>query len=102
MNLGCGLCALGYPPFKAEGLMWHQVNGRDPFRCVGLDSPGVPPEQVPAPRTDLMDCTLQLWPPDPTMRAGGITVIGRDYAANGRMFKWLQGQVILARRKIHG
>ena len=29
----CGLCALGYAPFKAEGILWHQVNGRDPFRC---------------------------------------------------------------------
>ena len=26
--------ALGYPPFRAERIMWHQVNGRDPFRCV--------------------------------------------------------------------
>jgi hypothetical protein len=31
---GCGLCALGFAPFKAEGIMWHQVNGRDPFRCT--------------------------------------------------------------------
>lgn len=30
----CALCALGFAPFKAEGIMWHQVNGRDPFRCA--------------------------------------------------------------------
>ncbi len=30
----CALCALGFDPFNAEGIMWHQVNGRDPFRCT--------------------------------------------------------------------
>jgi hypothetical protein len=31
---GCSLCALGFQPFNAEGIMWHQVNGRSPFRCA--------------------------------------------------------------------
>jgi hypothetical protein len=84
--------------------MWAGATGgtlMGPTRLDG-DSAGVPADLTVAPRTDLMDCTLQLWPPDPTMRAGGVTVIGKDYAANGRVFKWLQGQVQLARRKIHG
>ena len=29
----CALCSLGFAPFNAEGIMWHQVNGRYPFRC---------------------------------------------------------------------
>ncbi len=33
-SLPCGLCALGFTPFKAERILWHQVNGRDPFRCT--------------------------------------------------------------------
>ena len=32
----CGLCALGFAPFIAEKIMWHQVNGRDPFRCMTI------------------------------------------------------------------
>jgi hypothetical protein len=32
----CGLCALGYAPFICEKIMWHQVNGRDPFRCTTI------------------------------------------------------------------
>ena len=32
----CGLCALGFSPFIAEKIMWHQVNGRDPFRCTTI------------------------------------------------------------------
>lgn len=32
--LACPLCAFGFAPFKAEKIMWHQVNGRDPFRCT--------------------------------------------------------------------
>lgn len=32
----CDLCDLGFAPFKAEGIMWHQVNGRDPFRCTAI------------------------------------------------------------------
>lgn len=30
----CGLCSMGFPPFNAEGILWHQVNGRPPFRCT--------------------------------------------------------------------
>lgn len=33
----CWLCALGYGPFIAEGLAWHKVNDRDPFRCVDFE-----------------------------------------------------------------
>lgn len=33
----CYLCAGGFEPFKAEGLMWHQVNGRGVFRCESSD-----------------------------------------------------------------
>lgn len=29
----CAMCALGHRPFLAEGIKWHSVNGRDPFRC---------------------------------------------------------------------
>lgn len=35
----CGLCTLGFPPFYAEGVWWHRVNGRDPFRCSRLEVP---------------------------------------------------------------
>ena len=35
----CMLCALGFAPFKAEKIMWHQINGRDPFRCIATDGP---------------------------------------------------------------
>lgn len=34
LGCGCAMCDLNFAPFKAEGIFWHQVNGREPFRCT--------------------------------------------------------------------
>lgn len=44
---GCPLCALGYAPFKAENIMWHQVNGGDPFRCSAPDLRQIREREMP-------------------------------------------------------
>jgi len=35
-SCGCVFCDLGLDPFNAEGIMWHQTNGRDPVRCTKI------------------------------------------------------------------
>lgn len=60
------------------------------------DTPGIPADQVPVPRIDLKDCSIRIEAP------GLITIRARDYAGAGRIFKWLQGQLMIANRKIHG
>lgn len=60
------------------------------------DTPGVPPRDVPAPCTDLGEAMLCLKP------NGEIKIVPKDYAGGGRIFKWLMGQVQIAREKIHG
>ena len=81
--------------------MWQGATGgtmSGPVKIDG-DSPGIPAEMMVAPRTDLMDCRLDL---GPGPHQGHVTVWARDYAGAGRIFKWLQGEVATARRKIHG
>lgn len=55
------------------------------------DTPGVPPVDVPRPDGDLEACSLTL------SGNGIITVDAASYDAAGRVFKWLMGQMHLAR-----
>lgn len=52
------------------------------------DSPGVPAHLVPVPVEDLRLCSLALLPPNQ------VRIGSRDYPAAGRIFKWLQGQIV--------
>jgi hypothetical protein len=53
----------------------------------------LPPSQTPRPDGDLADVALGLdWK--------SVSIVGADEAANGRIFKWLMGQVQLARMKV--
>jgi hypothetical protein len=57
------------------------------------DTPGVPPMQVPRPDEDLAATQIALG-------GGAITMAPADYAAAGRIFKWLLGQIQLAQLNI--
>lgn len=62
------------------------------------DTPGVPPMQVPRPDEDLAAITMSLWEEDGGH--GGVSLRCVDYAAAGRIFKWLMGQQQLAQLNI--
>jgi hypothetical protein len=69
---------------------------------MSLDTPGVPPRDVPRPDADLAVCSLWLDPDWAHQDEGAtVTVVAADYAAAGRVFKWLMGQMALA-REAHG
>jgi hypothetical protein len=67
------------------------------------DTPGVPPKDVPRPDEDLHTCAIMLDPGSPHQDDPPVTIViyPLDYAAGGRIFKWLQGQMALA-REAHG
>jgi len=85
---------------------WQNVTGgrlSGPNRLDG-DSAGIPAELTVAPRTDLVESILRLDPKveylDGSVR-GDVTVSLPGSDGAGRVFKWLQGQIEVARRKVH-
>jgi hypothetical protein len=64
------------------------------------DSPGMDPQLLVAPRTDLVDCMLVFEASPDGRPEGTVTIRSPSFAASGRIFKWLQGQIAVAHRKL--
>jgi hypothetical protein len=64
------------------------------------DTPGLPPWMVPVPYEDLTQVSIMLNPCTSKEEQATIVINAANYAAAGRVFKWLMGQVILAGKEV--